>query len=403
MKKNKSLYFLLLFSFAYTFSISGFIKDISNGEPIPYSTATVSYLESDSILKGTSADIDGYYVLTNMEPGDYQLNISIIGYELYKEIITINDKNLRINILLSPEAINVNEVSISSERTRFEENVEVSRINISSEEIKMIPAFVESDIFRTLQYFPSVSSANDFNAALIVRGGSPDENLVLLDGTQIYNPYHVGGIFSTFNADLISDTEFLAGGFSAEYGNRLSSVLSITSKEGNSKKGRLPESWKLKKYWDYNDIKADVSLLSSKISAQGPIYKGSWIFTGRRTYFDTFVTAYNKIQGNENPFIYYFWDTHFKIQTTPFKYNKFIYSQFNGSDDLAVNIDADGFPSVVFDWNWVNNTKSLSWNFFPNSNYTVQTMLISQRLKKMSMNTVRMTMRFLKIQLLLQI
>ena len=124
MKKIKSLCFLLLFSFAYTFSISGFIKDISNGEPIPYSTATVSYLESDNILKGTSADIDGYYILTNMEPGNYQLNISIIGYELYKEIITINDKNLRINILLSPEAINVNEVSISSERTRFEENVE---------------------------------------------------------------------------------------------------------------------------------------------------------------------------------------------------------------------------------------------------------------------------------------
>ena len=124
--------------------------------------------------------------------------------------------------------------SVSAERSRFEDNVDVSRINITSEEIKMIPAFIEPDIFRTLQLFPSVSSANDFNAALIVRGGSPDENLILLDGTQIYNPYHVGGIFSTFNADLIADTEFLAGGFSPQYGNRLSSVLSITSKEGNS-------------------------------------------------------------------------------------------------------------------------------------------------------------------------
>ena len=85
----------------------------------------------------------------------------------------------------------------------------------------------------------------------------------------------------------------------------MSSVLSITSRR-NSKKGRLPDSWKIKKYWDYNDLKADVSLLSSKISAQGPIYKGSWIFTGRRTYFDTFVTAFNRMQGNDNPFIYYF-------------------------------------------------------------------------------------------------
>ena len=365
----------LLISSLYSFSISGFIKDSNDGEPIPFTTATISYLDSDKILKGTTADIDGYYILTNVDPGEYNLKISIIGYQIYNQFITIDSENKRININLTAEAINFNEVSISSERTRFEENVEVSRINITSEEIKMVPAFVESDIFRTLQYFPSVTSANDFNAALIVRGGSPDENLILLDGTQIYNPYHVGGIFSTFNADLISDTEFLAGGFPAQYGNRLSSVLSITSKEGNSKKGRLPDSWKIKKYWDYNDIKADVSLLSSKISAQGPLYKGSWIFTGRRTYFDTFVTAYNRIQDNDNPFIYYFWDTHFKIQTTPFKYNKFIYSQFNGSDDLKVDITSDDFPAVKFDWNWINNTKSLAWNYFPNSNYTVQTIL----------------------------
>jgi len=365
----------LLISSLYSFSISGFIKDSNDGEPIPFTTATISYLDSDKILKGTTADIDGYYILTNVDPGEYNLNISIIGYQIYNQLIIIGSENKRINVNLTAEAINFNEVSISSERTRFEENVEVSRINISSEEIKMIPAFVESDIFRTLQYFPSVTSANDFNAALIVRGGSPDENLILLDGTQIYNPYHVGGIFSTFNADLISDTEFLAGGFPAQYGNRLSSVLSITSKEGNSKKGRLPDSWKIKKYWDYNDLKADVSLLSSKISAQGPIYKGSWIFTGRRTYFDTFVTAFNRIQDNENPFIYYFWDTHFKVQTTPFKYNKFIYSQFNGSDDLKVDIISDDFPAVKFDWNWINNTKSLAWNYFPNSNFTIQTML----------------------------
>ena len=81
------------------------------------------------------------------------------------------------------------------------------------------------------------------------------------------------------------------------------------------------------------------------------------------------------MQDNDNPFIYYFWDTHFKIQTTPFKYNKFIYSQFNGSDDLKVDITSDDFPAVKFDWNWINNTKSLAWNYFPNSNFTVQTML----------------------------
>ena len=150
----KRILLFLLVSSLYSFSISGFIKDSNDGEPIPFTTATISYLDSDKILKGTTADIDGYYILTNVEPGEYNLNISIIGYQIYNQLITIDSENKRINVNLTAEAINFNEVSISSERTRFEENVEVSRINISSEEIKMIPAFVESDIFRTLQYFP---------------------------------------------------------------------------------------------------------------------------------------------------------------------------------------------------------------------------------------------------------
>ena len=379
MKSKKQIYHLiyysLLFSYSMGYSISGFITNATNGEPIAFSNTTISDVSTNKIIKGTASDINGYYILTRIDSGRYQLNISIIGFELYREQILFSENNLRVNVSLNPESIDINEVSVSAERSRFEEKVEVSRINISSEEIKMIPAFVESDVFRTLQLFPSVSSANDFNAALVVRGGSPDENLILLDGTQIYNPYHIGGIFSTFNADLIADTEFLAGGFPAEYGNRLSSVLSITSKEGNSKDGRLPEDWFIKKYWDFNDVKADVSLLSSKISAQGPIYKGSWIFSARRTYFDRLVTAWNNYQGNATPFNYYFRDTHFKVQTSPFKYHKFVYSQFNGKDDLFVDLEADDFPSIGFDWEWVNSTKSLIWKFFPNSNYLIETQI----------------------------
>lgn len=373
------LFTILLSSSLLSYNVSGFVKDSSNGEPVPFSNTFISKLGSDKIVKGASSDINGYFIITGLEAGDYILTISTIGYEIFKKEIIINDadnqENIRLDVLLLPQAIDLNEVSVSSERTRFNEKVEVSRVNITSEEIKMIPAFVESDVFRALQNLPSVSSANDFNAALIVRGGSPDENLVLLDGTQIYNPYHVGGIFSTFNADLISDTEFLAGGFPAEYGNRLSSVLSITSKEGNSKEGRLPDGWGIKKYWDYNDINLDVSLLSSKVSAQGPLYKGSWIFSGRRTYFDQFVKAYYNSRDETSPFDYYFWDTHFKIQTSPIKYHKFIYSQFNGSDNLFVNITAEDFPQVNFDWDWINSTNSFEWKYYPNSNYFVETMI----------------------------
>ena len=372
---NYFLYSLILSSLLFSYNISGFISNTLDGEPVPFSNTIILDSISEEVLKGTSSDINGYFIVTDLESRKYILNISVIGYEIFKKEIIIDNENIRLNISLNPQTINLDEVSISSERTRFNEKVEVSRVNITSEEIKMIPAFVESDVFRALQYFPSVSSANDFNAALIVRGGSPDENLILLDGTQIYNPYHVGGVFSTFNADLISDTEFLAGGFPAEYGNRLSSVLSITSKEGNSKVGRLPQDLKLKKYWDYNDINLDISLLSSKVSAQGPIYKGSWIFSARRTYFDQFVNEYYRSKDETSPFNYYFWDTHFKIQTSPFKYHQFIYSQFNGSDNLFINITAEDFPEINFDWDWINSTNSLKWNFYPNSNYLVETMI----------------------------
>ena len=118
--------------------------------------------------------------------------------ELPKKL-KVQDENLRIDFELEPTTINLEQVSVSAERMRFENRVDVSRVNLSNKDIRRAPAFVEADVFRTLQLLPSVSASNDFNASLIVRGGSPDENLVLLDGTEIYNQYHIGGIFSTFN------------------------------------------------------------------------------------------------------------------------------------------------------------------------------------------------------------
>ena len=120
---------------------------------------------SEDVLKGTSSDINGYFIVTGLTSNEYTLHISIIGFQIYKQKIIVNDENVRVDISLTPQPISLDEVSVSSERTGFEEKVEVSRINISAEEIKMIPAFVESDVFRSQQYFPSVTSANDFNAS----------------------------------------------------------------------------------------------------------------------------------------------------------------------------------------------------------------------------------------------
>ena len=131
----------------------------------------------------------------------------IIGYEVANNEIIIDNNNIRLDIELAAQLIDVDEVKVSAERMRFEKKVDISRVNLTYWDIRRAPAFIESDIFRTLQLLPSVSASNDFNASLIVRGGSPDENLVLLDGTEIYNPYHIGGIFSTFNSEIYCGTQ----------------------------------------------------------------------------------------------------------------------------------------------------------------------------------------------------
>ncbi|MDP6936558.1 MAG: TonB-dependent receptor, partial [Candidatus Marinimicrobia bacterium] len=213
--KNQLISFLFV-GYVFGLSISGTIKDSKTGEPLPYANIIVS-----NTTIGTASDINGYYIIPSIDNGEYIVKVMMIGYSISENKIIINNENIRLNLELEPDIIDIDEVKVSAERMRFEKKVDVSRVNISNREIRRTPAFVESDVFRTIQLLPSVTASNDFNAALIVRGGSPDENLILLDGTEIYNPYHIGGVFSAFNADMVSDVEFLAGGFPAEYGGRL--------------------------------------------------------------------------------------------------------------------------------------------------------------------------------------
>ena len=240
--KLKFIFFFSTLNFFFASTISGYVRDNHTGEPIGY--ANIILLDTNI---GTATDNHGHFVIPNVPDGDYTIKIMMIGFEPIEEKIRISHSNKRIDFQLKTEVIKSSEVTVSAERMRFEKKVDISRVNLTNRDIRKAPAFIEADVFRTIQLLPSVSASNDFNAALIVRGGSPDENLVMLDGAQIYNPYHIGGVFSTFNSDMIADTEFLAGGFPAEYGGRLSSVLNITAREGDSKNGRLPNSFPLKK------------------------------------------------------------------------------------------------------------------------------------------------------------
>ena len=378
LRKSFIILFTIL-SYGYSYTISGFVKDSSNGEPLPY-TNVIIYIDNElgeipNDINGAASDVNGYFIIPSISDGNYIIKAMVIGYDSNEQQLTVNS-NLKVNFELSPTPIEGKEIKVSAERMRFEKKVDISRVNLTNRDIRRTPAFIESDVFRTLQLLPSVNASNDFNAALIVRGGSPDENLILLDGTEVYNPYHIGGIFSTFNSDMIADTEFLAGGFPANYGGRLSSVLTITAREGDSKNGRLQSKFPtIAKYWDYSKIRGDISLLSSKFSTEGKILNGSWMLSGRRTYFDKFVDAYYDSQDETPPANYYFWDTHFKVKMPLSQNNQLMYSQFSGKDDLFVSLGGGDFPGVEFNWDWGNGTKSLNWRYIPNGSYIVNTSL----------------------------
>ncbi|MBL7013903.1 MAG: TonB-dependent receptor [Candidatus Marinimicrobia bacterium] len=343
--------------------ISGFLTDMDTGEPIMY--ANIVLLDSPI---GTASDNKGYYVLTNIPPKSYILKVMMMGYESIENTITLkSNDDIRFDFELNTNVLQGDEVLVSAERQRFENKVEVSRINLSIRDIKSAPAFAETDVFRTLQLLPGVSSSSDFSSSLVVRGGSPDENLIYLDGIEVYNPYHLGGVFSTFNAEAISDAEFLIGGFPAQYGNRISSVLNITSKEGNSKKGLFFNKKGIGEYWDVSNVQGDVSILSSKILAEGPIKNGSWMWSIRRTYLDQIAKLYYSVKDEAMNWKYFFWDSQGKLIYDLSPKNRLTFSSFYGRDAIGFQIGES--TEIDFNWDWGNMTNSLQWRYVPNSKF----------------------------------
>jgi len=360
---------IFLFGQADNGRISGYLHDASTGEPLMF--ANVMVVGTDF---GAASSVQGFYVISGVPAGNYSLNVMMMGYKpVEKQIVVTQKSDQRLDFELNIEPVHGEEVTVTAERTRFKEKVEISRTNLSFREIKSTPAFIESDLFRSLQLLPGVLAQNDFSAALIVRGGSPDENLILLDGTEVYNPYHIGGVFSTFNADAVSDAEFLSGGFPVEYGGRISSVLKITSKEGDSKNGRLTKKTWLGKYWDISSGHCEISALSSRILLEGPAYKGGWMFSGRRTYFDQLAKIYYLVKGSDQSWKYYFFDTQFKIYSDLNPKNRLTFSSYIGADRLAFLMDENLLNQTDFDWKWGNRTNSLTWRFVPNSRFYSET------------------------------
>ncbi|MCL2131433.1 MAG: TonB-dependent receptor, partial [Lentimicrobiaceae bacterium] len=253
------LYISLVFVFVFAdygfsqqkFTLSGYIKDASNGEALMGAT-----VYAKEIKKGTTTNTYGFYSLT-VEKGTYTVEVNFIGYELHKQTVQLT-KNQTLNIEMKPVSIQVEGTVISASRN--DDNVNTTNMGttvVPVETIKKMPAFFgEVDLIKTIQLLPGIQSAGEGSTGYYVRGGGLDQNLVLLDNAVIYNLGHLFGFFSIFNADAIRSVEMIKGGMPANYGGRLASVLNVTMKEGN-----------MKKY----EVDGGVGIVFARINVQGPI------------------------------------------------------------------------------------------------------------------------------------
>jgi len=327
-------------------SISGYVQDASSQERL---IGVNLYIEGKSI--GTSTNTFGFYSLS-LPPGDYNLIASFIGYETQVIPLKLTKDNLKLDIELKESQTQLSEVTVTAQEAEIT-RVQMSEIQLSVAEIKKIPAFLgEVDIIRAIQLLPGVQSGNEGTTGFYVRGGSPDQNLILLDGVPVYNASHLFGFFSVFNADAIKNVSLTKGGFPARFGGRLSSVLEIDMKEGNLREFKGEGS---------------LGLISSKLTLEGPIWKEktSFMLSGRRTYYDILARPFIP-DGTE--FGYYFADLNAKINHIFSRKDRLYLSYYTGIDDFGVRQEFDGSFSggtEGFDESslaWGNHTAALRWN-----------------------------------------
>ena len=327
------LYIALFFTFiqlnAQSGIISGFISDSSSAEALI--GANVILQETG---QGMATDINGYYIIQDITPGDYVLMVSYVGFKLKKEKLKILDgQSIKLDISLSEDVVELTQIEVTAEQIQRKSNIQPSKINLSPRMMKAAPALAEPDLFRTIQALPGVLTTSEFSTGLVIRGGNTDQNLILLDGVTVYNPSHLGGIFSNFIVDGVKEAELIKGAYNAEYGGRLSAVLNIISREGNQKKF---------------EGKANLSLLSAQATIEGPFYKGAWVFSGRRTYFDKIFQNVPTIPP------YYFYDIQSHIYTDLTSKDRLSLSFYNGVDDLL-------FDTFGLTGRWGNRTVSAQY------------------------------------------
>lgn len=317
------------------FTISGYIKDAKTGENLIGATLTIKELQG----KGTGTNAYGFYSLT-LPAGRYQITAQFIGYAPQTEQISLN-LSVRKNFALSEQANELNEVVVSGQRK--DDNITKTTMGmqkLSTNEIKSIPVlFGENDVLKTIQLLPGIKPAGEGSSGFNVRGGSSDQNLILLDEATVFNASHLLGFFSVFNSDAIKDITVYKGNEPADYGGRLSSVLDIKMKDGNDQ---------------HMKVAGGIGLISSRLNIEGPIVKdkGSFMISARRTYADLFLKLSSDTSKNQTRLFFY--DLNAKASYRLNNNNRIYLSGYFGKDQISLK--------NTFGINWGNISGTLRWN-----------------------------------------
>lgn len=330
------------------FTLSGSVKAQRSGETII--NASIKSLNTSD---GVSSNEYGFYSLT-LPSGNYEIEYSAIGFQSVKEQINLSENTIK-NISLPDENGELDSVSVSANfkgRTITGTQMGTERITVA--QIKNIPMLLgERDIIKAIQLLPGIKSASEGGSGFYVRGGSSDQNLILLDEAPVYNASHLMGFFSTFNVDAIKDVTVYKGGMPAQYGGRLSSVLDVKMNDGNNQ---------------YFQGSASIGLISAKATLEGPLFKdkSSFLISARRTYADLFV-GLSKDSGIRNNKLY-FYDLNTKLNYDLGKKDKLFLSGYFGRDNMSLD--------KQFGLDWGNATGTLRWNHIFNERLFSNTSLI---------------------------
>lgn len=333
------------------FELAGKISDLKTGQPIEGVKISVPDLQI-----GTYSDVNGNYHLKGESTSAIRIEFRMIGYESLSKKIAVSSK-MKLDAALKMEndvlELQAVEVFGATKDANIRDN-QIGTVKLDIEQLKVLPAFMgEVDVIKTLQLMPGVSSASEGTQGFYVRGGGPDQNLVLLDGVHVYNATHLFGFFSVFNVDAVKSAELTKGGIPANYGGRLSSVLDIGMQEGSM---------------DKFGVKGGIGLISSRLTVDGPLKKdkGSFLISGRRTYIDILMQPFMKEGGTFSGLGYFFYDLNAKLTYRLTDKDKITFSGYYGKDVFDFSTSADDFNVSM---PWGNAIASLRWDHVFNDRF----------------------------------